>query len=66
VEPRFARFDDVNAFAVADGVSGRPLFGGGAMLNLIELEPGASGALALDVFRPVREDYRTRWENSPG
>ena len=23
---------------------------------------GPEGALVLDVFRPVREDYRTRWE----
>jgi quercetin dioxygenase-like cupin family protein len=117
VEPRFVRFADVTAFALADGVSGRPLFGGGAMLNLIRFEPGATvplhshpheqlgvvlegmqalvvdgvarelgpmegyvlpggvehsaycgpeGALVLDVFQPVREDYRARWESSPG
>ena len=34
------RFDDVQPFALADGVSGRPLFGEGAMLNVIEFEPG--------------------------
>jgi hypothetical protein len=41
-EPQFVRFDDVSAFELARGVSGRPLFGeGGAMLNLIRFEPGA-------------------------
>ena len=39
--PQFVRFDDVRAFELAAGVTGRPLFGEGAMLNLIELEPGA-------------------------
>jgi quercetin dioxygenase-like cupin family protein len=114
VEPRFVRFDDVSPFALAEGVSGRPLFGEGAMLNLIEFEPGAvvpphshpheqlgivlrgmqalvvddvprelgpmegyvlpggvehsaycgpDGALVLDIFQPVREDYRARWES---
>jgi quercetin dioxygenase-like cupin family protein len=113
VEPVFVRFDDVRPFQLADGVSGRPLFGDGAMLNVIEFEPGATvplhshpheqlglvlrgmqalvvdgephelgpmegyvlpggggptaacrppGALVLDVFRPVRDDYRERWE----
>jgi quercetin dioxygenase-like cupin family protein len=112
-EPQFVRFDDVKAFELATGVTGRPLFGEGAMLNLIEFEPGATvplhsheheqlgivlqgmqalvvhgvphelgplegyvlpggvehsaycgpeGALVLDVFRPVRDDYRKRWE----
>jgi quercetin dioxygenase-like cupin family protein len=111
VEPQFIRFDDVRPFELAPGVSGRPLFGEGAMLNLIEFEPGATvplhshpheqlglclrgtqvlvvdgvehpigpmegyvlpggvehsahcgpeGALVLDVFQPVREDYRQR------
>ena len=106
--------DDVS-FELAEGVSGRPLFGEGAMLNVIEFEPGATvplhshpheqlglvlrgmqalvvdgvahelqpmegyvlpggvehsaycgpeGALVLDVFRPVREDYRSRWETA--
>ena len=27
---------------------------------------GPDGALVLDVFRPVREDYRARWENGEG
>ena len=95
---------------LAPGVSMRPLFGDGAMLNLIEFEPGAQvpehdhpheqlgyvlegdltlviageahvlrpgdaysipggirhgassedGGLVLDVFQPVREDYRAR------
>ena len=112
MEPQFVRFDDVLAFELAPGVIGRPLFGEGAMLNLIEFEPGATvplhsheheqlgivlrgmqalvvdgvprelgplegyvlpggvehsaycgpdGALVLDVFRPVREDYLERW-----
>jgi quercetin dioxygenase-like cupin family protein len=113
MEPQFVSFDDVRAFELAAGVTGRPLFGEGAMLNLIEFEPGATvalhsheheqlgivlqgmqalvvdgiphelgpmegyvlpggvehsaycgpeGALVLDVFRPVREDYRERWD----
>jgi quercetin dioxygenase-like cupin family protein len=115
VEPKFVRFEDVRAFELAAGVTGRPLFGEGAMLNLIEFEPGATvplhshpheqlgivlrgmqalvvggeahelgpmegyvlpggiehsaycgpdGATVLDVFRPVREDYRARAEES--
>lgn len=111
MEPQFVDFQDVEAFELAAGVTGRPLFGEGAMLNLIEFEPGATvplhrheheqlgivlqgmqalvvdgvpremgpmqgyvlpggvehaaycgpeGALVLDVFRPVREDYRQR------
>ena len=106
------RFDDVRPFELVAGVVGRPLFGEGAMLNLIEFEAGAvvpahshkheqlgivlrgmqalvvdgvthelgpldgyvlpggvehsahcgpEGALVLDIFRPVREDYRERW-----
>ena len=109
-------FEDVRAFELVAGVSARPLFGEGAMLNLIEFEPGATvplhsheheqlglvlrglqvlivvgeehplgpmegyalpggvehsaycgpeGALVLDVFRPVREDYRERWSAVP-
>jgi unsaturated pyranuronate lyase len=111
-EPQFVRFDDVQAFELAAGVSGRPLFGAGAMINLIEFEPGAvvplhshpheqlgivlrgmqalvvdgvphelgpmegyvlpggvehsaycgpDGAFVVDIFQPVREDYRDRW-----
>jgi Cupin domain len=41
-EPQFVRFGDVGAFDLAPGVSGRPLFGEGAMLNLIRFEPGAA------------------------
>jgi quercetin dioxygenase-like cupin family protein len=110
---RFVRLDATRAFELASGVSGRPLFGDGAMLNLIRFEPGATvplhshpheqlgivlegmqalvvegeshelgpfeayvlpggvehsaycgpdGALVLDVFAPVREDYRGRWQ----
>jgi quercetin dioxygenase-like cupin family protein len=112
VEPQFVRLDATRAFDLAAGVTGRPLFGEGAMLNLIEFEPGAvvplhshpheqlgivlrgvqvlvvdgvehplgpmeayvlpggvehsahcgpDGATVLDVFQPVREDYRERW-----
>ena len=112
-EPKFVRFEDVRSFELAAGVTARPLFGEGAMLNLIEFEPGAvvaahehpheqlglvlrgvqvlvvdgvdhplgpmqgyvlpggvrhsarcgpEGATVLDVFRPVRDDYRERWE----
>jgi quercetin dioxygenase-like cupin family protein len=111
VQPQFVRFEDVRSFELADGVTGRPLFGEGAMLNLIEFEPGAvvplhshpheqlgvilsgslimvvdgeshelgpmdaialpggiehsavagpEGAVMLDVFAPVREDYREK------
>jgi quercetin dioxygenase-like cupin family protein len=106
---RIFRLDAVNPFAMADGVRGRALFGDGAMLNLVELDPGAvvpehshpheqlgigisglivmqidgeehpmgpmdamhipsgvahgayagpEGAVVLDVFVPVREDFR--------
>jgi quercetin dioxygenase-like cupin family protein len=100
---------------LAPGVSMRPLFGAGAMLNLLEFEPGAAvpahehpheqlgyviegelrltiageehvlgpgdgyriaggtehaartdgRCLVLDVFQPVREDYRARVAGSP-
>ncbi len=113
MEPQFVHLDSVRAFELASGVSGRPLFGEGAMLNLIRFEPGATvplhshrheqlgivlegmqalvvdgvahelgpfeayvlpggvehsaycgpeGALVLDVFAPVREDYQERWD----
>jgi quercetin dioxygenase-like cupin family protein len=111
-ESRFVQLDGVRAFELAAGVSARPLFGEGAMINLIELEPnaivplhshpheqlglvlrgmqalvidgeahelgpmqgyvlpggvehsaygGPDGALVIDVFQPVREDYLERW-----
>jgi quercetin dioxygenase-like cupin family protein len=114
MEAQFVRLDAVRAFELAAGVAGQPLFGEGAMLNLIRFEPGATvplhshpheqlgivlegmqalvvegiphelgtleayvlpggvehsaycgpdGALVLDVFNPVREDYRDRWES---
>lgn len=109
VEPQLVAFDRVQGFDLAPGVTAKALFGEGAMLNLVELEPGAvvplhshpheqlglvlrgsmtlnvdgadhvlgemngytlpgniehgavagpDGALVLDAFRPVREDYR--------
>jgi quercetin dioxygenase-like cupin family protein len=109
MEPQFLSFTQSQGFVLADGVTAKPLFGEGAMLNLVELEPDAAtalhshpheqlgvilrgsmnlvvqgtdhvleemdayalpggiehhgiagphGALVLDVFRPVREDYR--------
>jgi quercetin dioxygenase-like cupin family protein len=109
VEPQFISFQSAGAFRLTDGVTAKALFGEGAMLNLVELEPnavvarhshpheqlgmilrgsmtlevegadhvleemdaytlpggvehegvaGPEGALVLDVFRPVREDYR--------
>jgi len=116
-EPRFVQFNDVGPFELVEGVTGRPLFGEGAMLNLIEFEPecvvplhshpheqlglvlrgvqvlivdgvehalgpmegyvlpggvehaarsGEEGATVLDVFTPVREDYKERWETIAG
>lgn len=113
-EPQFVRFDDVRPFTLAEGVRGRPLFGDGAMINVIEFAAGATvplhshpheqlgivlqgmqalvvdgtahelgplegyvlpggvehsaycgpdGALVLDVFQPVREDYLERWRS---
>ncbi len=115
MEPQFVSFDGLAAFELAPGVSGRPLFGEGAMINVIEFEPGATvplhshpheqlgivlrgmqalvvngearelgqmegyvlpggvehsaycgpeGALVIDVFQPVREDYLTRWREA--
>jgi quercetin dioxygenase-like cupin family protein len=108
---QFVRLDAVAAFPLADGVLARALFGDQAMLNLVELEPGAvvpehshpheqlgigisglitmvvdgvehplgpmdamqipsgvvhagiagpEGAVVLDVFVPIREDFRER------
>ena len=113
MEPQFVNFNDVRGFELVAGVVGRPLFGEGAMLNLIEFKPGSTvpihshgheqlgivlrgaqvlivageehamgpmqgyvlpcgvehsaycgpeGATVLDVFQPVREDYRERWQ----
>jgi quercetin dioxygenase-like cupin family protein len=42
VEPQFVRLDAVRAFELAEGVTGQPLFGEGAMLNLIRFEPNAT------------------------
>ncbi len=115
MEAQFVSFDDVSPFVLAEGVTGRPLFGEGAMLALIDLGPGAvvpvhsheheqlgfvlagtlvlvvagvehalgpkdgyvlpggvehaahcgpEGATVLDVFRPVREDFRERWSTA--
>ncbi len=115
MEPQFLHFDDVRGFTLTDGVTGRPLFGRGAMINVIEFEPGATvdahshpheqlgivlrgmqalvvggvahelgpmegyvlpgdvehsaycgpdGATVIDIFCPVREDYRERWASS--
>ena len=111
MEPQFRSFKGVPSFQLADGVTAQPLFGDGAMLNLVELAPnaivarhshpheqlglilrgsmtlvvagtghvldemdaytlpggvehegiaGPDGALVLDVFQPVREDYREK------
>jgi quercetin dioxygenase-like cupin family protein len=116
MEPQFVRLTDIRLFELAPGVAGQPLFGEGAMLNLIRFEPdatvplhshpheqlgvvlegmqalvvdgvahelgpfeayvlpggvehsaycGPDGALVLDVFRPVREDYLERWHAGP-
>ena len=113
MKPQFVHFDDVRAFTLIEGVTGRPLFGDGGMINLIEFEPGATvplhshpheqlgivlrgvqalvidgeahelgpmegyvlpggvehsaycgpeGATVIDIFTPVREDYRERWD----
>ena len=110
-EPQFVHFDDVKAFELIAGVTGRPLFGEGAMINVIDFSPGAvvplhshpheqlgivlrgmqalvidgvarelgpmegyvlpgavehsaycgpEGATVIDIFCPVREDYRER------
>lgn len=107
---KIARLADIAPIELAPGVLGRPLFGEGAMLNLVTLEAGAGvpthshpheqlghvlegeleltiagephvlgpgdafqipggvehsarserGCLVMDVFQPVREDYRQR------
>ena len=116
MEPQFVLFDQVKAFELVTGVIARPLFGEGAMVNLIEFKPGTEvplhshpheqlgivlrgmqalvidgeahelgpmegyvlpggvqhsaycgpdGALVLDIFTPVREDYLERWNALP-
>ena len=111
MEPQFASFNSLKRYELAEGASARALFGEGAMLNLVEMEPnalvalhshpheqlgivlsgsitlkvagtdhvlkemdgfalpggveheglaGPEGVLMLDVFRPVREDYREK------
>jgi quercetin dioxygenase-like cupin family protein len=111
IEPQFTSFERLPSFTLATGAAARALFGERAMLNLVELEPGAviarhshpheqlgvilrgsmtlnvegtdhvlsamdvftlpggvehegvagsDGALVLDVFQPVREDYLRR------
>ena len=65
MKPVLVRFDDVKPFQLADGVSGRHLFGDGAMVNVIEFEPGATVSLHRHPFRPVRDDYRERRERTP-
>jgi quercetin dioxygenase-like cupin family protein len=110
VTAQVVRLADIAPFELAPGVLARPLFGDGAMLNLVRLEPGAGvpvhshpheqlghvlegeieltiagethvlgpgeafripggtehgsrsehGCLVMDVFQPVREDYRER------
>jgi quercetin dioxygenase-like cupin family protein len=45
VEPQFISFTSSDAFPMAAGVTARPLFGDGAMINLVELEPDAVVAL---------------------
>ena len=41
MEPQFISFASASDFALADGVTAKALFGDGAMLNLVELEPNA-------------------------
>jgi quercetin dioxygenase-like cupin family protein len=111
MEAMFVHFDEVKRFVLAEGVTGRPLFGSSVMMNLVECAPGAvvplhshpheqlgvilsgsltmvvdgephelgpmdavalpggiehsavagpDGVVMLDVFSPVREDYREK------
>ena len=117
MEPRFVHFDDVASFTLIEGVEGRPLFGEGVMINVIEFGAGSTvpahshpheqlgivlrgmqalvidgvaremgpmegyvlpgnvvhsaycgpeGATVIDVFCPVREDYREQWTGAAG
>jgi quercetin dioxygenase-like cupin family protein len=109
VGSQFVSLSELRRFTLAEGITAQALFGEGAMLNLVELTPGAliprhrhpheqlgvvlrgelrlqtadgehllrpmdayalpgdvehqaeagpEGALVLDVFQPIREDYR--------
>jgi quercetin dioxygenase-like cupin family protein len=111
VKAQVVQLDGVDAFSLAPGVTGRPLFGDEVMFNLVECEPGSivalhshpheqlgvilsgsltlvidgephelgpmqavalpsgiehsavagpEGAVMLDVFTPVREDFRRK------
>ena len=41
MDPQFVRVDAIRPFELVPGVEGRPLFGAGAMLNVIEFAAGA-------------------------
>ena len=41
MQPQWIDFGAMRTFELADGVTAKPLFGETAMLNLVELEPGA-------------------------
>jgi quercetin dioxygenase-like cupin family protein len=41
MEPTFVRLNEVNPLALAEGITGQPLFGTGVMMNLVECAPGA-------------------------
>jgi quercetin dioxygenase-like cupin family protein len=110
VGPQFVSLSELRGYSLAEGIAAKALFGEGAMLNLVEMAPGAlipahshpheqlgvvlrgelklvaadhehilrpmdayvlpgevehearagaEGALVLDVFQPIREDYRS-------
>jgi quercetin dioxygenase-like cupin family protein len=112
-ELQFLKLTDLRPMELVDGVSFQPLFGEGAQVNLVELQPGSvvpahshpheqlgiclrgvqileidgqdhhvgpmdayvipggiehgarcgpEGATVIDVFQPVREDYKERYE----
>jgi quercetin dioxygenase-like cupin family protein len=113
---RFLHLGTADSFELAPGITARPLFGDGLMLNLVDLEPGASvpphhhpheqaglvlrgellltvdgaehrlgpddayqipghvehsaaagkaGCRAIEIFTPVREDYRSAFQSRP-
>ena len=41
METPFFRLDEIPSFPLTSGVTGRPVFGRSAMINVVELEPGA-------------------------